>query len=60
MIDQVRAEAEARGDRFAQTSFRRLDAKNFPQGDANGCCVYLFGEIYPEFDAKTGEQLKPR
>lgn len=58
LIDQVRAEAEARGDQYAQTLFSRLDPKNFPPAEGASCCLYLFGETHPEFDSATGSLLQ--
>lgn len=59
LIEQVQTEARERRDHYAQTLFSRLDPRNFPPAEAASCCVYLFGEMYPEFDATTGALLPP-
>lgn len=58
LIEQARAEAAAREDDFAGTLFKGLDPKNFSQADGDSCCLYLFGDTHPEFDAETGARLK--
>ena len=59
MLDQARAEAQSRRDALAQRRFEALDIRHFSAGDAGNCCLYLFGQVYPLFDAKTGDLLEP-
>jgi hypothetical protein len=59
LVQQAQAEAQATGDDFMQTLFRGLNPRNFSNADAAGCNLYLFGQTHPEFDARTGELLKP-
>lgn len=59
LIEQAQTEARERRDEYAQTLFRELDPRNLPPAEVAACCVYLFGEEYPEFDATTGALLQP-
>lgn len=59
IIDQALAEARFRGDAVAQLRFERFQEKTFTSGDAGECCLYLFGRVFPEFKATTGELLDP-
>ena len=60
LIEQVHAEAGFRGDKDAQARFKHLSAQHFSSADAGECCLYLFGQVYPEFDPVTGELLRGR
>ncbi|MBN2785502.1 MAG: zeta toxin family protein, partial [Pontiellaceae bacterium] len=44
LIDNARAEAEARGDEFNVTQFGGMNADNFPPADGAAALMYLFGE----------------
>ena len=57
LAEQARAEAQARRDDFNEFHFSHVNPRNFPPAEAAACNVYLFGEEYPEFDARTGERL---
>lgn len=58
LIDQSVADAHARGDELDARMFASETPKNFPQASSDLCNLYLFGELYPEWDTRTGERIQ--
>lgn len=59
MIEQAIAEARFRRDAPSAARFGDLQPGALSSADAGLLCLYLFGQVFPVFDAETGELLKP-
>lgn len=57
MLEQAKVEAAYRGDAAALARFKIYARQPFASAQAGECCLYLFGRVYPVFDAASGNPV---